>query len=95
MVLVFCVYAAFLSNQEAGFGISVCLIPWDMVGYTRPGLEKNHEVPWRSNFPQPAGLGHSCPQLPQSSRCPELVDSGNQVWKFKNKGMRLKPSVSL
>lgn len=30
----------FFSNQEAGFGISICLIPWDLVGGTSLGLEK-------------------------------------------------------
>lgn len=40
LVLVFCVYAAFLSNQETGFGISICLIPWDLLGDISLGLEK-------------------------------------------------------
>lgn len=40
-----------------------------------------------------AGLEHSTLKLPGSLRCPEVMRVvGNQVWKFKNKGIRLRPS---
>lgn len=74
----------FFSNQEAGFGIYVCLIPWDLVG-DKVGLERAMEV----KFLLASNLGHSSPQLPGSLMCSELMwIVGNQVWKFKNKYMR-------
>lgn len=80
----------FFSNQEAGFGISICLIPWDVVGGTSLGLEKQGKTleviilqTRRPRTPEP------CYQEPKMSRL--MWGMGNQVWKFQ-KGRR--PAIS-